>query len=205
MLFLVSINILLMTPTKHIIKIIAGLQNPGPEYAKTRHNAGAWFVESLVEKAGLVLKNETKFHALHATMTLHGERIHLLLPTTFMNLSGQSIRAFLQYHKLPPESLLVAHDDIDLEPGIARLKFDGGDGGHNGLKNIIRHLGTKQFFRLRLGVGRPKHDTIDYVLGTPTKSEQSHIAEAIRQAEEVMPLVLDGRIDAAMKHLHTKQ
>lgn len=187
------------------IQIIVGLANPGKEYARTRHNAGAWFVERLAADTGTALRFEAKYHGLHALVTLHGRSAHLLIPTTFMNLSGQAIRACMKYHKLPASALLVAHDDIDLQPGTVRLKFDGGDGGHNGLKDIIRQLNTKAFFRLRFGVGRPTSDTVDYVLNPPSKAEKQKIDAAIQSAEENLSLMMAGKIQHAMQALHTNR
>lgn len=187
------------------IQLIVGLANPGKEYTDTRHNAGAWFIQVLADQANISLRHELKYQGLHGIARLHGHTCHLLIPTTFMNLSGQSVRACMHYHKLTPESLLIAHDDIDLPAGTIKLKFDGGDGGHNGLKDIIRHLNTKQFYRLRIGVGRPAHSkaVIDYVLQTPSKSDRLLINQAMEQAEHVLPFILDNQISKAMQELHT--
>lgn len=158
------------------IQLIVGLANPGKEYADTRHNAGAWFVDELASSAQIQLRHEAKYHGLHGLMTLHQQACHLLIPTTFMNHSGQAVRACMSYHKILPERVLIAHDDIDLPVGTIKLKLGGGDGGHNGLKDIIRHLNTKQFYRLRIGVGRPAHskDVIDYVLANPSKADKKN-------------------------------
>jgi peptidyl-tRNA hydrolase, PTH1 family len=187
------------------IQLIVGLANPGKEYAETRHNAGAWFVENLALDANVLLKRSAKFHGLYGLATLHDKPCHLLIPTTFMNLSGQAVRACMHYHKLSPDSILIAHDDIDLPAGTIKLKFDGGDGGHNGLSDIIRHLSTRQFYRLRIGVGHPGNskDVVDYVLDKPSKADKQKIDLAIADGEAAVPLLLDGDIAKAMQALHT--
>lgn len=189
------------------IQLIVGLANPGKEYADTRHNAGAWFVQALAESAHATLRMETKYQGLHGAVRLHEQACQLLIPMTFMNDSGQAVRACLHYHKLASTALLVAHDDIDLPVGTVRLKFDGGDGGHNGLKDIISHLNTKQFYRLRIGVGHPgqRDDVVDYVLHPPSKSDREKIDDALQQANEVLPLILQGDIQKAMHALHTEK
>jgi PTH1 family peptidyl-tRNA hydrolase len=187
------------------IQLIIGLANPGKEYADTRHNAGAWFIDELVNHVHTELRHEAKYHGLHSLITLHNQSCHLLIPTTFMNLSGQAVRACMSYHKIPPDAILIAHDDIDLPVGTIKLKFDGGDGGHNGLKDIIRHLNTKQFYRLRIGVGRPNHtkEVIDYVLTHPSKADRQKITQALQRAHEALPLIINGDMQKAMHKLHT--
>lgn len=186
------------------IQLITGLANPGKEYADTRHNAGAWLVDNLAERSRTDMRFEAKFHGLHGAMRSDGHTCQLLIPTTFMNLSGQSVRACMNYYKLAPAAVLIVHDDIDLPPGVVRLKFDGGDGGHNGLKDIIAHLNTKQFYRLRIGVGRPTHHSVvDYVLSPPSKADREKIMTGLEQAEAVLPLILDGQISKAMQQLHS--
>lgn len=189
------------------IQLIVGLGNPGADYAATRHNAGAWFVQALAEQANNPLRPETKFSGLHSTATLHGQDIHLLIPTTFMNLSGQAVGALASYYKIPPAAILIAHDEIDLPVGDVRLKFDGGHGGHNGLRNIISHLGTPQFHRLRIGVGRPANSqlVVDYVLEPPTKAERQQINTSLNTAYDVVPELLSGHIQKATLHLHTRE
>jgi len=192
-------------PQQSTIQLIVGLANPGDEYAATRHNAGAWFVEKLAEDANVRLKRVAKFHGLYGLITLHNKPCHLLIPTTFMNLSGQSVRACMHYHKLLPESVLIAHDDIDIPVGYIKLKFDGGDGGHNGLDDIIRHLNTRQFYRLRIGVGHPGNskDVVDYVLNKPSKADKQKIDHALSEAETILPLLVEGETSKAMQQLHT--
>jgi PTH1 family peptidyl-tRNA hydrolase len=187
------------------IQLIVGLGNPGTEYENTRHNAGAWFVASLAEDAKISLRPNAKFKGLHGSTQIHGQDCHLLIPTTYMNLSGQAVRALADFYKIPPSAILVAHDELDLPVATLRLKFDGGHGGHNGLKDIIGHLSTKQFYRLRIGVGHPKNsaDMVDYVLKPPSKSERLAINSALVAAEPVMPLVMQGDFQRAMHLLHS--
>lgn len=187
------------------IQLIVGLANPGKKYAETRHNAGAWFVEELAQNNHLTLSAEPKFHGLYSQIDLHGEKCHLLIPTTYMNLSGQAVQACAKFYKIKPEAILIAHDEIDLPPGIVRLKFDGGDGGHNGLKDIISHLHTKQFNRLRIGVGHPGNskEVVDYVLNKPSKTERQLIDQALQKAVDALPLIIAGETAKAMQQLHT--
>ncbi|MHB1946502.1 MAG: aminoacyl-tRNA hydrolase [Gammaproteobacteria bacterium] len=189
------------------ITLIVGLGNPGAEYEHTRHNAGAWFVDKLVDQANTNLSLNKKFHGFHATTQLHGQDCHLLIPTTFMNLSGQAVNAVASYYKIAPDAILVAHDEIDLPVGDIRLKFDGGHGGHNGLRDIIRHLGTNKFYRLRIGVGHPGNSKLvhDYVLSPPKKTELSLIENALFEAERVTPLMLKGELQKAMQDLNTQK
>lgn len=190
------------------IQLIVGLANPGKEYASTRHNAGAWLVEELAQFARTELRHENKYHGMHSLATLVTQHpCHLLIPTTFMNHSGQAVRACMNYHKIPTSAIVIAHDDIDLPVGTLRLKFDGGDGGHNGLKDIIRHLNTKQFYRLRIGVGRPtpSKEVVDYVLSPPAKAEHKMIMSAISMIHTVLPLLLGGEMQKAMQQLHTEE
>lgn len=189
------------------IMLIVGLGNPGAEYERTRHNAGAWLVESLARHADINLRPETKFHALHGAAKLFGHECHLMIPTTYMNLSGQAIQAIANYYKILPENILVAHDEIDLPVGEVRIKLDGGHGGHNGLRDTIKHLNTNKFYRLRIGVGHPGNSRLveNYVLKPPSKSEQSLIEKAIEDAESVLPLLLKGEFQRAMMALHTKE
>ena len=187
------------------IHLIVGLANPGEKYAETRHNAGAWLVEELAAQSNSSLRHDTKFHGLYSQARLDNQPCHLLIPSTFMNLSGQAVQACMRYVKLAPENVLIAHDDVDLPVGTIRLKFDGGDGGHNGLKDIIRHLNTKQFYRLRIGVGRPTHgEVVDYVLGKPSKADRIKIDTAMEAVYGILPLILNGEMQKAMTLLHTE-
>ncbi len=188
------------------IQLIVGLGNPGEKYAKTRHNAGAWFVEALVKLTSSILRPEAKFHGSCASLAVDQFKCYALIPTTFMNRSGLGVRAMAQFYNLPPEAILIVHDEIDLPPGVARLKFDGGSGGHNGLKDIIEQLQTKQFHRLRIGVGHPGHsdDVADYVLSAPSKSDRQLIDSALERSQTVLPLILEGAIQKAMQQLHSE-
>jgi PTH1 family peptidyl-tRNA hydrolase len=188
------------------IQLIVGLANPGKEYENTRHNAGAWLIEDLANQSNIRLRMEAKYHGLHGIASIHDQSCHLLIPTTFMNNSGQAVRACMNYHKIPADAIVIAHDEIDLPVGTVKLKFDGGDGGHNGLKDIIGHLNTKQFYRLRIGVGRPNHskDVIDYVLNNPSKADRQKIDAALVRVQEALPLIMSGEMQKAMNQLHTE-
>jgi PTH1 family peptidyl-tRNA hydrolase len=187
------------------IKLIVGLGNPGREYEATRHNAGFWWVDELARAHNASFKADSKFHGLVARASLHGHEVHLLKPQTFMNVSGRAVGAVAQFYKIEPAQILVVHDELDLPPGSAKLKLGGGHGGHNGLKDIIAHLGTKDFWRLRVGVGHPgeRDEVVKYVLNAPCKEEQALIEEAMQRAQDVAPLVIEGRMEAAMLKLHS--
>lgn len=189
------------------IQLIVGLGNPGAEYEATRHNAGAWLVMALAHTAHATLRFETKFQGLHCTTRIDGHDCHLLIPTTFMNLSGQSVGAVANYYKIPANTILIAHDEVDIPAGDVRIKFDGGHGGHNGLRDIIRHLNTNQFHRLRIGVGHPGNSkqVVDYVLHPPKKTEREQIDAALAESERVMPYLLKGQFQKAMLELHTRE
>lgn len=186
------------------ITLIAGLGNPGTEYARTRHNAGFWFLDALAAAQGAALRAEPKLSAEVAKTSIGGQSVWLLKPTTFMNRSGQSVQAALSYYKLAPEDCLVVHDDLDLAAGTARLKFDGGHGGQNGLRDLIQRLGHARFHRLRVGIGHPGHkdQVTPWVLGRPGAADEQAIRDAIDSALAVLPDVIAGRVDAAMQRLH---
>lgn len=185
------------------IQLIVGLANPGPEYAATRHNAGAWFIESLIGNAAL--KTESKLFCQMATISLHGQSCRVIIPSTYMNESGKALLAVAQFYKIPPDNILVVHDDLDLPIGVVRFKTGGGHGGHNGLRHIIQALGTPHFHRLRIGIGHPgqSHDVVDYVLKKPSGEDRKAIDDAITKALHVMPDVMTDRLQEAMKKLHT--
>jgi len=187
------------------IRIIAGLGNPGEKYERTLHNAGFWFVDALARKNGGSFRYEKKFDADYCRINLHGEDVWLVKPQSYMNESGGPIRGVLDYYRLTLAELLVAHDEIDLPPGTTRLKQGGGHGGHNGLRDIIRHCGA-EFLRLRLGVGHPgeKDKVTNYVLKRGSGETEDAIQRDIDDAMGVMPELVDGEINAAMKKLHTK-
>ena len=187
------------------LRLIVGLGTPGPEHANTRHNAGFRLVDALAGKAGVRFGLESKLFGETAKIDIGGRNVWLLKPATFMNLSGKSVAAALRYWKIEPEEALLAHDELDLPPGAARLKFDGGHGGQNGLRDTIQHLGHGRFHRLRIGIGHPGHKdrVTGWVLGRPGKDDAVLIDRAIDDALAVMPLVAAGDVNEAMKRLHT--
>jgi len=186
--------------------LIVGLGNPGPKYAETRHNAGFWFLGRLLDEAHLGLRAQSRLQAESVRGTLHGRDVILARPTCFMNHSGQAVRALVDYYQVDPGDLFVAYDELDLPPGTARLKEGGGHGGHNGLRDICRHLGTPDFLRLRIGIGHPGHkDAVTrYVLGRSPAAQREEIDGAIDRALAVLPRVLEGRVQEAMTALHTR-
>ncbi|WP_024304097.1 aminoacyl-tRNA hydrolase [Pseudogulbenkiania sp. MAI-1] len=188
------------------IRLIVGLGNPGPEYEKTRHNAGFWLVDELAWQHKATLKGEGKFFGEVARAPQPGGNdLWLLKPMTFMNLSGQAVAALARFYKIAPEEILVVHDELDLAPGTARFKQGGGHGGHNGLKDIIARLGTPNFWRLRLGIGHPgdRSEVVGFVLKKPRSEEQGAIEDAMAAALRVLPQAIAGDMPAAMKTLHT--
>jgi len=188
------------------IRLIVGLGNPGPEYEQTRHNAGFWLVDNL---AGPVrLAREARFNAFAGKTSIAGAEVWLLEPQTFMNRSGQSVGALTRFYKIAPDEVLVVHDELDLAPGVARLKKGGSSGGHNGLKDITAALGTQDYWRLRLGIGHPRtlglqQPVADFVLHRPRKEEQALINEALDKSLDVIPLLCQGKFEVAMMELHT--
>jgi PTH1 family peptidyl-tRNA hydrolase len=187
------------------VELLVGLGNPGARYDGTRHNAGFWLLDRLAADAGAGLRAEPKFRADVGKMQLAGHDAWLARPTGFMNCSGEAVGAIARFYKIPVENILVAHDELDLPPGTARLKRGGGHGGHNGLRDIIDHLGGNEFVRLRIGIGHPgRADLVtDYVLGAPSRDDGQLIDEAITAALPVMPLLLAGEFEKAMHRLHT--
>ncbi len=187
------------------IRLIVGLGNPGSEYEQTRHNAGFWLVDNL---AGSQLTREARYHALAAKMNIAGQEVWLLEPQTYMNRSGQSVGALARFYKLLPEDILVVHDELDLPPGSAKIKKGGSSGGHNGLKDITAALGTQDYWRMRIGIGHPRNMNLqqqvaDYVLHRPRKEEQALINDAIEKSLDVIPLLCEGKFEAAMMKLHS--
>lgn len=189
---------------KQDIQLVVGLGNPGPEYAQTRHNAGALFVEALARAAGQSLRNERKYLGQYCRINWHGADLHLLIPTTYMNRSGQSVKALADFFKLKPQQVLIAHDELDLEPGCAKFKRGGGHGGHNGLRDLISHLGTNDFFRLRLGIGHPgdRNAVVNYVLGRLGKREAEALSAAMEAAGEELAEATRGDWNKAMNRLN---
>lgn len=187
------------------IKLIAGLGNPGPQYTDTRHNAGAWFVEQIAKDAGVELKVDTKFHGLTAKVILDSHAVHLLVPQNYMNRSGQAIQALANFYKIQADEILVAHDELDFEAGVSRLKLEGGHGGHNGLRDTIQKLGgARNFIRLRIGIGHPgdKSDVHNYVLKKPSKQDKEAIDYSIYDAQRCLKDIISGDLESAMNQLH---
>lgn len=186
------------------IVMVVGLGNPGADYENTRHNAGALFVEALARDAGQSLRLEKKYHGLYARIQWQGLDLHLLNPLTFMNRSGLSVKALADFFKIPPEQILIAHDELDLPPGTAKLKKGGGHGGHNGLRDSIAHLGTNNFQRLRLGIGHPgeARQVTNYVLGRLGKQEAEALNAVFDEVMRVLPNAANGNMAAAMNRLH---
>ena len=186
------------------IALIAGLGNPGPEYAETRHNAGFRFLEALRSGSGVKLRHDPRFSGDAGRLAIAGHEVWLLAPQTFMNHSGEAVAAFARYYKIPPEQILVAHDDLDLLPGTVRLKVGGGDGGHNGLSDITQRLGTQEYARLRIGIGHPgsSAQVVSYVLKRAPAAEQELIDEAIARATAHIADVVHGQFQKAMNALH---
>ncbi len=187
------------------ISLIVGLGNPGSEYADTRHNAGTWFVEQLARSHGAQLLPERKFLGDCARIRLQGEVIHLLFPTTFMNRSGQAVAALARFYKIPPEAILVVHDELDLPAGLVKFKRGGGHGGHNGLRDIINHLGSREFARLRVGIGHPgtSKEVVNFVLGRPSRSEQEQIQACLDESLRLLPELILGHTQKAVQQLHS--
>lgn len=187
------------------IKCIIGLGNPGAKYAATRHNVGAWFVDIVAQQENITLKQDKKLHGMLGEFVLDNHKCFLFKPATYMNESGLAVFAFLQFYKIPIENILVAHDELDFDAGIARLKKEGGHGGHNGLRDIIQQCSSSNFLRLRLGIGHPgNHDDVsDYVLNAPSRDDKINIMMAIDTATQVIPDLLSGNIQKAFHQLHS--
>lgn len=189
------------------LRLIVGLGNPGTEHLRTRHNVGFWLVDALAQREAVRFGGESKLRGETAKIALDGRPLWLLKPTTFMNASGASVGAAMRYWKIEPEEMLVVHDDLDLPPGTARIKFDGGHGGQNGLRDIFAHLGHGRFHRLRIGIGHPGHKdrVTSWVLGRPSAADELAIVEAIARSLDVLPLAVAGEFNEAMKVLHTSR
>lgn len=194
------------------LDLIVGLGNPGPEYATTRHNAGFWFVDLLAREHGGTFTRERKLHGEAAEIRIAGRRIRLLKPMTYMNLSGESVQAAVHFYKIPLEHVLVAYDELDLPAGRAQLKFDGSSAGHNGIGSVIEHVGPK-FWRLRFGVGHPRdkgagggrNNVINHVLKRASAAEEQLIMDALREAADVLPIMLEHGAERAKNKLHTRK
>ncbi len=187
------------------VRLIVGLGNPGPEYDATRHNTGVWYIDALARAQGIFLSEDKKYFGLTGTFQFEGETVRLLVPTTYMNRSGQATSALANFFKIPVTQMLVAHDELDLPPGVARFKQGGGHGGHNGLRDIIaRHGNRKDFHRLRIGIGHPGSADLvtPYVLGKPSPTDRDLIERAIDEAVRFTPDMLRGDLNIAMNSLN---
>ncbi len=187
-----------------MIKLIVGLGNPGEQYEKTRHNAGFLFLDGLVKDLGCAWSYQSRFQGLFAEVSVAKTKVMLLKPDTFMNRSGQAVGKISRYYKLSPDEILVVHDELDFNPGIVRLKRDGGHAGHNGLRDIIAHLGVRDFYRLRIGIGRPVlgRSVADFVLSVPARDELELMAGAFHSSRCYLEQMVVGDIAAAMNKLN---
>ncbi len=188
------------------MQLIVGLGNPGPEHAHTRHNAGAWLVDQLARRYACTLAADKKFFGLSGKAVIDNHAVHLLIPTTYMNRSGQAVAALANFYKIAPADILVAHDELDLQPGTARLKVGGGHGGHNGLRDIISALGnSKDFKRLRIGIGHPGHasQVTNFVLSKPSAGELRLIEDSLDDSLDALPLVAADQWQRAQMQLHS--
>ena len=190
-----------------MIKLFVGLGNPGPEYAATRHNAGFWWIDQLARRLNVSLTLERAYKGRVARANVGGQSVWLLQPQTFMNLSGQSVSALARFFKIAPDEILVAHDELDLPAGEAKLKFGGGHAGHNGLRDIHAQLGTGDYWRLRLGIGHPgaRHEVVGWVLQRPPLDEQIAIEQAADRAAAAFELLAAGDMNAATQRIHTSK
>ncbi|HIM54112.1 MAG TPA: aminoacyl-tRNA hydrolase [Gammaproteobacteria bacterium] len=188
------------------IKLIVGLGNPGKDYQPHRHNVGFWFCDALAHLYSGTFKKETKFFGEVSQVNIAGSNLRLLKPNTYMNRSGQSIQSIAKFYQINTDEILVAHDELDLNPGVARIKFSGGHGGHNGLRDTIKAFSSNDFYRLRIGIGHPgdRSKVADFVLHTPNKSEVEPIQTALVNSLNVIEQVIKGDIEPAMKTLHTQ-
>lgn len=188
-----------------MIKLFVGLGNPGLEYDATRHNAGFWWIDDLAQALNISLVPDKTYFAKVARCTVDGHTRWLLQPQTFMNKSGQAVASLARFFKIQPEEILVAHDELDIIPGQAKLKFGGGHAGHNGLRDIHTQLGSPNYWRLRLGVGHPGDpaQVIHWVLKKPSQEHLHAIEDAMLRAEKALPLLMAGDMDKAMLHIHT--
>ncbi len=185
-------------------KLVVGLGNPGPEYVETRHNAGFWFCELLARELGVSLSHESRFHGIVGNA--RGAGMWILLPQTYMNRSGLAVGALARFYRIQPNEILVVHDELDIPPGQLKLKCGGGNGGHNGLKDIQAHLGTPDFWRLRIGIGHPgdRNQVANFVLHRPSRDEQTLIDESIGRALDAWPKMQAGEWERAMAAVNTK-
>ena len=186
-----------------LLKLIVGLGNPDAEYLRTRHNAGFWFVEELARKYGAKFRRESKHQGELARVRIAGEEVWLLKPMTYMNRSGGPTRSVATFYKVLAPEILVAHDELDFEPGVVKLKQGGGAAGNNGIKDIIATMGA-DFWRLRIGVGKPPERGIDHVLSRPSAADEKAIRECIAESIEAVPVIIEQGGQRAMTRLHTR-
>lgn len=186
------------------IRLIVGLGNPGPQYEATRHNVGFWLVDRLAARHGALFRADGKAHGMTCRLVAAGHDLRLLKPMTFMNRSGQSVAAVARYYAVPPGQILVVHDELDLSPGVARLKSGGGHAGHNGLRDIIQQFGSRDFWRLRVGIGHPgdKAEVVGYVLDRPSRDDEGSILAVLDEVDACLPELLAGSFQRVMNRLH---
>lgn len=186
------------------IKLIVGLGNPGPQYERTKHNVGFWLVSGLDQEYGSGFKPEPKFKSSISKIDIKGQKCNLMMPLTFMNLSGEAVGKFARFYKIDPESILIVHDELDFSPGVVRLKKSGGANGHNGVQSVMDHLGTKDFWRLRIGVGKPaiKDDMSKFVLSSFKKTDLELVNDALNRAMAIVQKLVFGEFEKAMMELH---
>ena len=189
-----------------MIKLFVGLGNPGAEYEATRHNAGFWWIDALALQLGVRLVPDKSYQGLVARATMNGDTVWLLKPQTFMNLSGRSVAAIARFFKIAPDQILVVHDELDILPGLLKLKQGGSHAGHNGLRDIHDQLGSADYWRLRIGIGHPgvKSEVIHWVLQKPTQAQRQTIEDCIERSLKTVPLLLAGEMGKATMALHTK-
>ena len=190
-----------------MFKLLVGLGNPGPEYENTRHNAGFWWIDAVARELKVSLTPERSYHGLMARTQVQGRPLWLLEPQTFMNVSGRSVAALARFFKIDPQEILVAHDELDIEPGDAKLKLGGSHAGHNGLRDIHAQLGTADYWRLRIGVGHPgtKAEVVNWVLQKPQALHREAIDASIARSVQALPLLLAGQMEKAMAMVHTRK
>jgi len=188
-----------------MIRLLVGLGNPGPEYDGTRHNAGFQWIDEVARELKLQLVPERSYWGLAARASVQGQSVWLLQPQTYMNLSGKSVAALARFFKIAPQEVLVAHDELDFEPGTVKLKQGGSHGGHNGLRDIHAQLGGTDYWRLRIGIGHPgvKSEVVNWVLKRPAPAERERIEDSIRHALKALPTILSGDMDKAVQQVNT--
>ncbi|MCU7803037.1 MAG: aminoacyl-tRNA hydrolase [Candidatus Thiodiazotropha sp. (ex Lucinoma borealis)] len=189
------------------IRLIVGLGNPGPDYEETRHNTGFWLVDKLAQQYHQYFRSDSRHHGSVCKLNIQGEEVRLLKPATYMNRSGQSVSSLANYFRISPDQILVAHDELDLDPGQIRFKIGGGHAGHNGLRDIMSALGSRDFPRLRIGIDHPndRSEVVNYVLGRPSKADREAINTAIDSAIDCLDEVVKGELQKAMNRLHSSR